>query len=384
MPEVFILLKAKDEASAVIKGIAKESDGLKGSLMKAGLFGATAVIGIGATIGKLAYDAAMVEPVRITFDNLTESIGATADEMLDALKPATMGVLTEIELMKAANKLMAMGLADSVEEAAQLAEMAVTLGIAMGEQAGPALENFTLMLANQSIPRMDTYGLSSGQARLRIEELMAATEGLTREEAFKIAVLEQGADAMDRVGDITGTAAVKMGAFQTKVQDAKDDLGNALIPVLEILLEDAIGPLIDALADDFIPLLAEQLPGAIEETISGLKEIGAAAKEAWKAIERLIGWLQRLEEFAGPRMAEEERLALPGRTALGKAWAGVTTGYYYAPDIVREEMLPTPGGYGEHMGAPITINVHGLPGLEEAIEEAVIRVGGRSVRGLTP
>jgi hypothetical protein len=51
---------------------------------------------------------------------------------------------------------------------------------------------FNAMLANQSIERLDTFGISSGRVRQRIEEQMAATAGLSREQAFVNAVMEIG------------------------------------------------------------------------------------------------------------------------------------------------------------------------------------------------
>lgn len=44
-------------------------------------------------------------------------------------------------------------------------------------------------------------GISSGAVLARINELMEATAGLMREEAFNIAVMEQAAVIMERVGE---------------------------------------------------------------------------------------------------------------------------------------------------------------------------------------
>jgi len=156
-----IVLKAKDEASKVMGGF---GDKLSKVGAVAGGVALTGVAALGAGIVKMTMDAMALEPTRITFDNLTKSIGTTADSMLDKLRPATMGVVADADLMAAANKLMNMGLADSEEKAAKLANMATTLGIAMGKDAKGAMEEFTLMLANQSIPRLDTFGISSGKS----------------------------------------------------------------------------------------------------------------------------------------------------------------------------------------------------------------------------
>lgn len=262
MPEVNIIVKAKDEASNVLKGISGSFGGLGKIALGAGAIGVTALVGIGAAAGKLAYDAAKLEPVRLTFDNLSDSIGETADSMLKELRPATMGTLKDADLMRAANKLMAMSLAESAEEAGDLSEMAVTLGTAMGVNATDALENFTLMLANQSIPRLDTFGISSGKVRERILALMEADEDLTRETAFMTAVMEEGRIAMERVGDVSETGAVKMAAFSAGFGNLKDMIGEKLLPVLHTLMDKVLTPLLTKITE-LAPIVIEGLGKAM-------------------------------------------------------------------------------------------------------------------------
>jgi len=233
MPEVNIFVKAKDQASQTLSGIGKSVGGLKDMVGGLGFAAPLAIGAVGAAVGKLAWDAMELEPTRITFDNLTKSIGSTADAMLKELHPATMGVVSDADLMKSANKLISMGLAGSAEEAAKLSKMAVTLGTAMGKQATPAMEEFALMLANQSIPRLDTFGISAGKVRERINELMEADKALTREQAFMAAVMEQGEISMERVGDVSETTTVKMQRIHTAVDNLKIGIGDLLIPVLD-------------------------------------------------------------------------------------------------------------------------------------------------------
>lgn len=233
MPEISILVKAKDQASKALKGVGKSVGGLTEKLGGMGIIGPAAIAGVGLAVGKLAWDAMELEPTRITFDNLTESIGSTADAMLEELRPATLGVVSDADLMASANKLISMGLAESAEEAAKLSKMAVTLGTAMGKKATPAMEEFALMLANQSIPRLDTFGISAGKVRTRINELMEADKSLTRETAFMTAVMEQGEISMERVGDVSDTTSIKMQRIRTAVDNLKVGIGEMLIPVLD-------------------------------------------------------------------------------------------------------------------------------------------------------
>lgn len=283
--------------TATTAAAAKKLKGLGGTMGTLGKIGAAlggaAVVGVGALavgIGKLAMDAAMLEPTRVTFDNLTASIGSTADSMLDKLRPATMGVVADSDLMRAANKLMAMGLADTEEQAAKLSEMAVKLGTAMGEDATASMENFALMLANQSIPRLDSFGISSGRVRERILELMEADEDLTREQAFLTATMEAGEAAMEKVGDVSGTTGVAMQQVRATFTNVKDQIGQAFIPILAKLLiplgdlATKYGPQVTAWAEKLAGWIEIKLVPAFGTLIKFGSNLVSFIKDNWIAI----------------------------------------------------------------------------------------------------
>ena len=179
--------KGLDSATGKAKGWASGlGKVLKGGLAVVGAGAAAAAAGVGVLGGaivKMTIDAGQVQGTANTFEKLAESIGTDATTAMEGLRAATRGMVADADLMEAGNKFLAMGLADSAEGAAELAEVATQLGMAMGEDATASMENFALMMANQSIPRLDSFGISSGQVRSRITELMEATEGLTREES---------------------------------------------------------------------------------------------------------------------------------------------------------------------------------------------------------
>jgi len=82
------------------------------------------------------------------------------------------------------------------------------------------------MLANQSILRLDTFGISSGKVRTRITELMEATKDMTREEAFQIAVFEQGEIAMARLGDAVDDNMLKVEQQQAAYENLRNEVGR--------------------------------------------------------------------------------------------------------------------------------------------------------------
>ena len=166
---------------------------------------AAGVAGAALYAAKKAFDlgaeGAQILRTRDVFDRLSESIGETADVMMGKLRDATMGMVSDTDLMQSSARLVSMGLASTADEAAKLSEIAVTLGAAMGKQATPAMEEFALMLANQSTLRLDTFGISAGKVKERIIELTDTIPGMTRETAFMQATMEQAEISMSNLGD---------------------------------------------------------------------------------------------------------------------------------------------------------------------------------------
>lgn len=260
-----------------MKGIGESARGTltKGLKIAAGAFaglgvaGAAGIAGMGAAITKMTLDAAQVEGVKSTFESLARSINAEAEPAMQAMREATRGMVADADLMQAGNKFMAMGLAESQEEMAKLSEIATQLGSAMGEGPTESMENFALMLANQSIPRLDSFGISSGKVRERIEELQAANAGMTRETAFMQAVMEQAEVTMAKVGEQGETSAASIARIQSTMENTALGIGQKFIPVLQKVLVPVadlatkIGPKLVEWAGVVADWLGDRLPIAI-------------------------------------------------------------------------------------------------------------------------
>jgi len=177
-----IIIGARDQASGVLNKI--------GSVARTALgvaFGQIAVKGLRAAsqaVTGFVQDAMAIEGTQKTFENLVATIGSSADEVLNVTREASRGMLSDADLMAASNKLISMGIADTAEEAAQQIEAATQLGLAQGWDAMTAIDNWALMMANQSKLRLDTYGISSAEVDEIMQGLMETTSeaGMTQEE----------------------------------------------------------------------------------------------------------------------------------------------------------------------------------------------------------
>ena len=122
---------------------------------------------------------------------LNELTGGAAPEFIDAVTQALDGTIDNLTATQVANKAVALGFAETEEEVAAFARSAVILGQAFqGLSADQSVNQFSLLLANTSFRRLDTFGLSISEVKSRMSELQEQTAGLTREQAFNNAVIE--------------------------------------------------------------------------------------------------------------------------------------------------------------------------------------------------
>ena len=160
-----------DDLDSASKDASKDVSGLSGAVKGLGTVLSVAAV---ATAAKAAWQLGELGAQSERTGHAFEMISGGADEArkrLDAMRVATRGAMSEQQMMGSANQLMQMGLANNADELENITKMAVKLGGAMGNKAGPSIESFSLMLANQSIPRLDTFGISAGKVRTRILEL---------------------------------------------------------------------------------------------------------------------------------------------------------------------------------------------------------------------
>lgn len=165
---------------------------------------------------------------------------AKATENLSAMEQATGRAVSRQEAMSVAAQYLGMGIARNSQELEQLAHMAIMLG-GNTRTASEALQEFSLLLANESILRLDTFNISGARVRQRIEELQDSMEGLSRSDAFRMAVLEEGTKkvkALEAAGVEAGRSADRLASAWA---DLRVELGKPIVGVVKIVREGAAG-----------------------------------------------------------------------------------------------------------------------------------------------
>ena len=220
--------QARDELGRFVKKGTTEGDKLKSSFGGLGetISGSLGGLVTGAAIGLAAKEVAdfavetfkLAEQNRVVTSSFTNLSGSAniAKINLQAMGRATRGLISETEQMQIASQLMGMNIVQTDEQLEQVVGVSRRLGKEFrGLGAREAAEEFAIMIANMSVARLDSFGLSSGEVRERIIELMATTEGMTREQAFFQATMEEGERLLQRLGpeiNTTSDEVARLGA----------------------------------------------------------------------------------------------------------------------------------------------------------------------------
>lgn len=251
MADVKIRVVGEDAASKELGKVSKSLEEIKSSAGEAGQ-GAKgmgvdwemALIGInqGLEIARKAvelfkqtYDfareGAQLDYLSDRFENLSTSIGTTSNLLLIDLREATRGLMSDSELMEGATQMMALGLANTHDEAVRLATVAGALNMNINQ--------LTLTLTNQSIRRFDNLGVSIDGFTEKVEALEKA--GMSAQDAFTEAFLQQAEEQIERVGHAADSAIGDFERLEAAIgnmtNNAKRSLGELIQPVISGLAD---------------------------------------------------------------------------------------------------------------------------------------------------
>ena len=295
MANLQIVISALNKASGEINKVKSEIKGVgdTGKVAQGGVkgFGASlsSVIGTAgmvaagvAAVGvalkefyETAKEGAQLEYARTKFDNLAESIGIVSDALLVDLREATRGTVSDAELVAGAANFMALGLADTHDEVVRLTRVAGALGMNMNQ--------LVLTLTNKTTMRFDQLGVAVEGFDEKVKALEAT--GLSAQEAFTEAFLQQAEEQIQRVGDISETSAGKI----MQMESAFKNLGDAIKLSMADTM-DVFAPAMATLANNITNNV--KIGDEFTNVINGLRnaqKYGLIDADEYNAIMREIG-----------------------------------------------------------------------------------------------
>lgn len=148
------------------------------------------------------------------FDRLATSIGSSGTALKDKLLVSMGGLVSDSQAVSTAVDLMSLGLAKSEDQVLRLSTVSSQLGMDMNQ--------LVLALTNQTTARFDQLNVSVDGFDERLKKLQAT--GLSAQDAFTEAFLQQAEAQIERVGSVTETTEGKFLRAEATINNFTDDL----------------------------------------------------------------------------------------------------------------------------------------------------------------
>jgi hypothetical protein len=206
-----------------------------GSALLPGLAAAAAgVIKLGSVTGEFLTIAREIEDLSGGFQTLSERVGNVPTEKLDALKAATQGLTTEMDIMRAANQAVLLGVDDGSGKFEEMAAAAVKLGNAMGISTTEALERMVIGLGRGSKQILDDLGVmvNAEKAYKNYASAHDLVASKLTETQKKMAFLVEGQkQILESAASLPGSAESAATAYerlQTSASDARGEFAKGV------------------------------------------------------------------------------------------------------------------------------------------------------------
>jgi trimeric autotransporter adhesin len=205
---------------------------LAGSFGTLGAVGAA--IGISKAVVDLSVAGANADLLRQRFDSLAVAAGTTGDALIAALRQASGGEISDLNLTLAANKAQLLGVANSAEEFGVLMGIARDRAQQMGISTTQAFNDLTTGLGRGSALILDNLGIivSVKEANEQYAASLGKTVNALTEAETKQAlinqVLAQGKASLDATGGAVTSASGSYAQFGANVSNIASAVGSFL------------------------------------------------------------------------------------------------------------------------------------------------------------
>lgn len=227
-------------------GAVQTGSALSGLANIAGQFGiALAVPALAQGAVELARTGAEADLVRQRFDGLAATAGTTGQALLTALRGASGGEISDLNLQLAANRAQLLGVADSAEEFATLMAIARDRAQQMGISTSQAFNDLVTGLGRGSALILDNLGITVSVTEANkayAESLGKSVSQLTEAEqktALINAVLTQGKATLDATGGAVESNAAAFQRLGAQGENAANQIGlaisNVIVPGVKLL-----------------------------------------------------------------------------------------------------------------------------------------------------
>ncbi len=411
---VFIGLEGEDKfgrdmkkAKGSTEDFAKGSEGAFKSMSKSlkllsGLavleFARMATAAVKSVVNMVSGAVDLAEQHRIlgqSYQRLAIGAELSADKMLAAMKRGVEGTVKEMDLMKAANNAILLGLPVTAESMEELARVALRLGRAMGRTATEAITDLTIGIGRQSRLILDNLGIivDTEKAYLKFAEANDLAADKLTDAQMKLAFYNEAMDAAKKkaavLADVTGGLTERQAKLGVKWDEMTRKLGETFTPAAGAVISltsqwaDETQNLFDQMSA-VVGLFTGAYRGVAEGFRRGLAVRNPPPPRAGQGRgERVVGLLPEIEVTA-PRRTRAELLAgfslgtarelreAGGVDALVKSWQAVTEAEIEAADEAEIYRIKQQNVLHLLSGRPQLRDFTGLPDRPEDVLDPII------------
>lgn len=274
-----------------------------GSIM--GIVGPAAVAATAIEALKGAADltvaGAQAQQTRAAFEQLAQAAGTTGNALMTAMRKASGGEISDLNLQLAANKANLLGVANSAEQLGTLMEIARDRAQKMGISTTQAFNDLVTGLGRGSALILDNLGITVSVTEANatyaasLGKTASALSDAEKKQALINAVLSQGQASLAATGGAVEGPATAFARLATAADNAKTALGGFLATSTAGMagdLADVInGVTADLQGGQTEQSLAAMAEGALNLTraLSGLPPVSSEAAAAQGALVGEIG-----------------------------------------------------------------------------------------------
>jgi hypothetical protein len=284
----------KLDTSGVKSGVnvlGEATAGLKVEFGKMALEGTAAFAALAMGMSNLAQEAAKEQDVMRAF---SASFGDASG--LKKLQEATKGTIDDFDLMRESNKLAMQGITSNTDQVAKMFEVARARAKAYGTSTTEVFSTMTAGITAGNSRILKQFGVDMPQA---FKKSFDSLDLESRRAILFNSIMDASSSAISKTGSNTVSAADKFEQFGASVQNAKDEMGTAFIPVV-IALEGALMSVINPIAE-FIQnnqKLISILGGVVLGLSAGIAVVGGLGWAITSAIPKLIAFFTTIIEGA--------------------------------------------------------------------------------------
>jgi hypothetical protein len=239
-------LKAKLKDSEKIIGKlekkVKSSGGSMNNVFKKVKQYALAYLGVEA-VTQLVNLAGEIESVEGSFHNLANTAEMSSDGLLEAMKTASKGTVSNMDIMRSSNLAFQLMGEEVAGHLPKMMEIAMASARSQGKRTADMFNDIVVASGRRSIQILDNLGISSATAA-KYQEEFATQLGKTRNQlneseksqAFFYATMKAGGELVNKIGNETLTLGEKLQVAKARMDDMAYTAGKILTPAIDNLV----------------------------------------------------------------------------------------------------------------------------------------------------